>query len=206
MEIAVSEPLITVVIPVFNSEQYIEKAVNSVLLQPNADSIELILVDDGSTDNSANICDKLSEANSGVKVFHKENGGVSSARNMGIENAKGKYIAFLDSDDWWERAFLSDDLAAELLRPQSSDLYCFSFQKVSPNKKWIKTLHVSNDTYVYNRPALSHIIGQHHCAFLYRRDYLNGYDFRYLPTKVWEDVPFCQLCCTFAKPLLAWIG
>lgn len=201
MEIAVSEPLITVVIPVFNSEQYIEKAVNSVLLQPNADSIELILVDDGSTDNSANICDKLSEANSGVKVFHKENGGVSSARNMGIENAKGKYIAFLDSDDWWERAFLSDDLAAELLRPQSSDLYCFSFQKVSPNKKWIKTLHVSNDTYVYNRPALSHIIWQSHCAFLYRRDYLNAYGFRYLPTEFCEDVPFCQLCCTFAKTI-----
>ena len=189
MEIAVSEPLITVVIPVFNSEQYIEKAVNSVLLQPNADSIELILVDDGSTDNSANICDKLSEANSGVKVFHKENGGVSSARNMGIENAKGKYIAFLDSDDWWERAFLSDDLAAELLRPQSSDLYCFSYQKVSPNKKWIKTLHVSNGTYVYNRPALSHIIWQHHCAFLYRRDYLNAYGLRYLPTEYCEDVP-----------------
>lgn len=201
MEIAVSEPLITVVIPVFNSEQYIEKAANSVLLQPNADSIELILVDDGSTDNSANICDKLSEANSGVKVFHKENGGVSSARNLGIENASGKYIAFLDSDDWWERDFLSDDLVSELSRPESSDLYCFSYQKISPNKKWIKPLRVSPGTHVYDKPDLSHIIGEAHCAIIYRLDYLNSYSFRYPNTNTTEDVIFYQLCCTFARTI-----
>ena len=201
MEMTSPAPLISVVIPVFNAEHYIETATDSVLLQPNADFIELLLVDDGSTDNGADICDRIAEAHSGVKVFHKENGGVSSARNMGLENAEGKYIAFLDSDDWWERDFLSDDLVEELLRPQSSDLYCFSYQKVSPNKKWVKPLRVSNGTYIYNEPSLSHIIGQHHCAFLYRRDYLNAYSFRYLSTKVWEDVPFSQLCCTFAKTI-----
>lgn len=201
MEFAASEPLITVVIPVYNAEKYVETATNSVLLQPNANSIELLLIDDGSNDSSADICDRLSKANSSVKVFHKKNGGVASARNMGIENASGKYIAFLDSDDWWEQDFLTDDLATELLSPNSSDLYCFSYQEVSPNKKWGKSLRVSNGRHVYSEPSLSHIIGQHHCAFIYRRNYIKAYGFRYLPTKVWEDVPFSQLCCTFAKTI-----
>lgn len=194
-------PLISVIVPVYNSESTILNTALSVLKQPNAKHIELILVDDGSTDGSSHIVDDLSISHNNVKVIHKENGGVSSARNIGIDHAKGRYLAFLDSDDWWEQGFLSDDLITALLDPQSSDLYAFSFQKVSPNKKWKKPIRIKNGAHNYDAPALSHIVGQPHCAFLYRRDFLRENNFRYLPTKVGEDIPFVQMSCTFARSI-----
>ncbi len=194
-------PLISVIIPVYNAEKTVLNTAKSVLEQPNSSFIELLLIDDGSTDGSAAILDTISDMNDNVKVFHKENGGVSSARNFGIEKAQGKYLSFLDSDDWWDSDFLTDDLVADLLLPQSSELYCFSYQKVSSNKKWIKPLRVQPGVHIYDEPALSHIVGQPHCAFLYLRSYLKSYGFRYFPTKVWEDTPFSQLCCTFAKSI-----
>ena len=194
-------PLVTVIIPVYNAEHCIRKTMMSVLEQPNADKIELLIVDDGSIDDSAKVCNELAENNPCIRVFQKENGGVSSARNLGIDQASGKYLAFLDSDDWWENGFLNNGLITELMRPDSSDLYCFAFQKVSPNKKWKKEYHVGNEVKIYETPGLSHVIGQPHSAFLYRREYLLRKGFRYLPAKTWEDVTFTQLCCTFANSI-----
>lgn len=194
-------PLLTVIIPVYNSEKTVQNTALSVIEQPNSDMIQLLLIDDGSTDGSAAVLDTLANTYNNVSVYHRENGGVSSARNYGIENAQGKYLAFLDSDDWWSNGFFTDDLVAELSQNQSSDLYCFSYQKVSPNKKWVKPLRVKPGVHIYDEPALSHIVGQPHCAFFYLREYLNSYGFRYMPTKVWEDVPFSQMCCTFAKSI-----
>lgn len=194
-------PLVSVIIPVYNAEKTVLNTAKSVLEQPNSNFIELLLIDDGSTDGSGAILDTLSDMNNNIKVLHKENGGVSSARNLGIENAKGKYLAFLDSDDWWNPDFLTDDLVTELLELQSADLYCFSYQKVSSNKKWIKPIRVKAGEHIYDEPALSHIVYQSHCAFLYLRSYLESFGFRYFPTKVWEDAPFSQLCCTFAKSI-----
>ena len=91
-------PLISVIIPVYNVEQYFEECVNSVLSQTYK-NIEIILVDDGSTDSSGDMCDSFAEQHNSIKVFHKTNGGQSTARNMGLEKALGKYIYFLDSDD-----------------------------------------------------------------------------------------------------------
>lgn len=91
--------LISVVVPVYNVEAYLEKCVNSILHQ-YYENIEVILIDDGSTDNSGAICDALAAADSRIKVLHKPNGGVSSARNLGISVASGAYICFVDSDDW----------------------------------------------------------------------------------------------------------
>lgn len=95
-----NDNMVSVIVPVYNSEKYIEKCITSILNQTYKD-IELLLVDDGSTDNSAKICDEYEKKYPAiVRTFHKHNGGVSSARNYGIEKAKGKYIAFVDSDDY----------------------------------------------------------------------------------------------------------
>lgn len=92
---------VSVIVPVYNVEDYLNKCLDSLVSQTiNKKDMEVILVDDGSTDSSPAICDEYAEKYSYIKVFHIENNGVSNARNLGIENAKGKYIMFLDSDDY----------------------------------------------------------------------------------------------------------
>jgi len=95
---ATGTPKISVVVPVYNVEKYLRECVDSVLEQTFSD-FELILVDDGSPDNSGKICDEYAKKDSRVRVFHKTNGGVSSARNLGLENARAEWIMFVDSDD-----------------------------------------------------------------------------------------------------------
>lgn len=92
-------PKISVIVPVYKAEQYIRRCVDSILAQTFTD-FELLLIDDGSPDNSGAICDEYAAKDSRIKVFHKENGGVSSARNLGLDNATGEWITFVDSDDW----------------------------------------------------------------------------------------------------------
>lgn len=100
-------PKISVIVPVYNSEKYLPKCIDSILSQTYTD-FELILVNDGSKDGSGDICDEYAQKDTRVRVFHKENGGVSSARNLGLEEAKGEWIAFVDSDDWVEEGYLKE--------------------------------------------------------------------------------------------------
>lgn len=98
-------PKISVIVPVYKAEKYIRRCVDSILAQTFTD-FELLLVDDGSPDNSGAICDEYAAKDSRIKVFHKENGGVSSARNLGLDNASGEWITFVDADDWIAKTFL----------------------------------------------------------------------------------------------------
>lgn len=98
-------PLISVIIPAYNTEAYLARCLDSVLSQTLTD-FELLLIDDGSTDGTAAIADRYAEADSRVKVIHKENGGVSSARNRGLEVARGEFITFVDSDDTVQPTYL----------------------------------------------------------------------------------------------------
>lgn len=91
--------LITIVVPVYKVEQYLEKCINSIINQ-TYENLEIILVDDGSPDNCGKMCDEYAEKDTRIKVLHKKNGGLSDARNAGIEIAKGRYISFVDSDDY----------------------------------------------------------------------------------------------------------
>lgn len=93
------EDLITIVIPIYNVEKYLEKCLASVINQTYK-NLEIILVDDGSPDNCGAICDEYAKKDARIKVIHKENGGLSDARNSGIKAATGKYITFIDSDDY----------------------------------------------------------------------------------------------------------
>ena len=96
------EPKISIIVPVYKVEQYLEKCVNSITNQIYK-NLEIILVDDGSPDSSPDLCDKLAKQDKRIKVIHKQNGGVSSARNEGLKQATGDYVAFVDSDDWIEK-------------------------------------------------------------------------------------------------------
>lgn len=99
--------MISIIIPVYNVEKMLPKCVDSMLGQTYTDW-ELILVDDGSKDSSGRVCDAYAEKDDRIRVFHKENGGVSSARNLGLAEAKGNYVGFIDSDDWVDSTYLAD--------------------------------------------------------------------------------------------------
>ena len=117
------ESLLTVVIPVYNVEKYLKRCIESVLAQEWKD-YEILLVDDGSTDHSPQICDDYVKAYDFISVIHKENGGLSEARNTGISHAKGEYVYFPDSDDWIEPdTFIA---LAEALESQEFDIISFN--------------------------------------------------------------------------------
>lgn len=99
------KPLISIIVPVYNADQYIDKCIDSILNQSYT-NFELLLIDDGSVDNSASICKQYAEEDSRIKYIYKKNGGVSSARNLGIENATGKWVCFVDSDDYIDSDYL----------------------------------------------------------------------------------------------------
>lgn len=103
--------VISVIVPIYKVEQYLRQCVDSILNQTHR-ALEVILVDDGSPDGSGKICDEYAARDSRVRVIHKENGGLSDARNAGIDIARGDYIAFVDSDDWLEPDTYESMLAA----------------------------------------------------------------------------------------------
>lgn len=99
------KPKVSVIVPVYKAEAYLYRCVDSLLVQTFT-NFEILLIDDGSPDCSGEICDEYARKDTRVRVFHKENGGVSSARNLGLKYAQGEWIAFVDSDDWVESDFL----------------------------------------------------------------------------------------------------
>ena len=111
-------PKVSIVVPVYNAERYLAECVRSILAQTIED-IELILVDDGSTDSSPAMCDAFAEQDTRVKVIHKPNGRASSARNAGIRAATGEFIAFVDSDDW-----INADMYEKMLQPDADVCLC----------------------------------------------------------------------------------
>ena len=123
---------VSIIVPVFNVEKYLSRCIDSILSQSFTD-FELLLIDDGSLDNSGRICDEYSKIDHRIRVFHKENGGVSSARNLGIENAVGDYLFFVDSDDYIDDCYLSDFMIHD------EDLICQTAKIISEGGSVINT-------------------------------------------------------------------
>lgn len=98
-------PEFSIIVPIYKVEKYLEICIDSIIGQSFC-NFELILVDDGSPDTCGEICDRYSSSDTRVKVVHKENGGLSSARNAGLDIATGKYVIFIDSDDFWDDAMV----------------------------------------------------------------------------------------------------
>lgn len=129
------EDLVSIVVPVYNVEKYLKKSIESILNQTYK-NIEILLVDDGSTDSSGQICDSFSKVDPRIRVFHKANGGLSDARNFGIEQMKGQYVAFIDSDD-----YISKDYVWKLyssIKNNDSEVSICSFSLVDEKGEKIK--------------------------------------------------------------------
>lgn len=124
-------PKISVIIPVYNAEKYLKECIDSVLNQ-TFDDFEVLIINDGSTDESGKICDEYAQKDARVKVFHKENGGVSSARNLGLDNAKGEWITFVDSDD-----YISEDYFQPILKYCEQDYIIVNSHEILGDKKTV---------------------------------------------------------------------
>lgn len=126
------QDLISVIVPVYNKERAFDKCVHSILAQTYS-NWELLLIDDGSTDSSGAICDRYAEQDPRIRVFHKANGGVSSARNLGLDNAQGEWITYIDADDYFEPSALEILLSTAL--KYNTDIATANFQIECQNKK-----------------------------------------------------------------------
>ena len=125
-------PKVSVIVPIYNVEKYLEKCINSLLSQTLED-IQIILVNDGSKDNSGNIAKECEKNNKDRVIYvEKENGGLSDARNYGLKCAKGKYVVFVDSDDWVTDDFF--EFICNHLNENPVDILKYGFQRVSNNK------------------------------------------------------------------------
>ena len=140
-------PKVSVVIPVYNVEKYLDKCVNSILSQTYTD-FELILVDDGSPDNCPKMCDEWAKKDSRIIVIHKENGGVSAARNDGIVRASGDYLLFVDSDDYINKDLLK--VCYENLLNQDLDILSFNYAFVDTENVVYPTKNLSVGEWTLN--------------------------------------------------------
>lgn len=192
---------ITVIIPVYNCKKYLEAAVNSVLGQ-TYDNLRIVIVDDGSTDGSSELCDRLAEHDRRIHVMHKPNGGVSSARNMGIDhvlkNKYGGYIAFLDADDFWLCDFF-DEKVCDLVK-RGYDL--LGFQSIRCNNsatRYNVLAELTEGEYIGNAKN----VWEHraHCgAMLYSVNLIERYNIRFIKElKINEDMIFHVQCTYLCK-------
>ena len=124
--------VISIVVPIYNAEKYLNECLDSILIQTFADW-ECILVDDGSTDNSRSICDNYVKNDSRFRLYHKENGGVSSARNDGLDHSHGKYVCFVDSDDILIPEALEILISSAM--SENSDIVCANAWRWTGNEK-----------------------------------------------------------------------
>lgn len=175
---------VSIIVPIYNAEKKIEKSINSLINQ-SYKNIEIILIDDGSTDESLEICEKLKNKDDRIKVYSKKNGGVSSARNYGISKSNGKYICFVDSDDTVENDFC--EILVKKIEKDNSDLSCCYYNVINNDNmdKITKNIYKNNSDNKYI------MIFKNYKGFLwnklYKKDIIDKYNL-----KLNEDISMCE--------------
>lgn len=187
----------SIIVPVFNVEQHLERCVFSLRNQRNmSGELEILLINDGSTDKSGILCDQLAERFPQIRVFHKKNGGLSSARNLGIEKAEGDYVLFADSDDFIEQKTCS--IINEALKKYGKvDALCFAgvedygTKQVPMRRIPLKKVKCSKTGKLF---LLEHYkqrnLNVEACLYAYRREFLLENNLRFLEGILHEDVEF----------------
>lgn len=206
-EVTAARPAISVVVPVYKAENYICQCIDSILMQTFTD-FELLLVDDGSPDRSGEICDKYAIKDSRVRVFHKDNGGVSSARQCGIDNARGEFTIHADPDDWLELNMLEELYNAAM--ENNADMVICDFFMNYPSGKQL--LNVQNPSGLDMTSLICDVVIHQHgscCNKLVRSQCFKEQDIKFdQNVSIGEDMIFIiqvlmlNICTTYlAKPL-----
>lgn len=183
------KPLLTVVIPVYNVEKYLNRCLESILIQ-GWKNYDIILVDDGSTDHSPQICDNYVKTYDFISVIHKENGGLSEARNTGLSQAKGEYVYFPDSDDWLEPdTFIA---LAEALESQKFDIISFNREFVKSEEDAIVSDSVVTKVFEGKDAFVEMLKHSYITGFandkIYRKSLFMDHDILFPKGKYYEDL------------------
>lgn len=191
---------VSIIVPVFNVENYLKKCIDSLLIQ-TYNNIEIILIDDGSTDKSGQICDMYASQDSRIKVYHKENSGQSDARNMGLEYAEGDWITFVDSDDYVTMDYV--EYLLQLAKDYHSDMSIASFTYITPRKSINRStgeIIAMDSEETIKRMLLDDGFDMGVWAKMFRRDLFNKY--RFPSGKIFEDSLITYQVTTEAKKIV----
>ena len=178
-------PLVSVIVPVYNVEDYLEQCLNSICAQ-TLSRIEIIVIDDGSIDNSGQICDVFAMKDPRIKVIHKKNEGLSAARNDGIALARAEYIMFVDSDDWVEPEFC--EMPFCIAEENGAEIVAFGIHKISREGRTTRQIVFSTEGFISKEDALTKywpFVGVMAWNKMYRRDLFN--DIQYPVGHLSED-------------------
>lgn len=183
---------VSIIIPVYNVQVYLQQCVQSVLLQTYRD-LEIILVDDGSTDDSGHLCDTLAAGDPHISVIHKANGGLSDARNVGLQHAMGEYVAFLDGDDVWlekdglrQMMTLVEQKAADVLLFQCVDIY--PHRQQSRREYDMEYIYTHTAQEIFDRLVRTQVFNMSACFQLIRRGLLTENDIYFEKGLLSEDI------------------
>lgn len=192
--------MISVIVPIYNVEKYMNRCIESIRCQTYTD-LEIILIDDGSTDTSPQICDNWANKDSRIRVIHKSNGGLADARNAGIEVAKGEYISFIDSDDYIEKDMLT--LLFNSLISEGADIAVCGINYVTNGT--IERISCLNYPHIYSREEAlklhlsSNTFNASACNKLYKRYLFNN--IRFPKGKKFEDTAIMAFLFDFANKI-----
>lgn len=202
---------VSVIVPVYNVENYLKRCVDSLIRQSLAE-IEILLIDDGSTDRSGELCDELAGADLRISVYHKENEGQGIARNLGLQKATGTYVAFLDSDDYYDPDTCRD--LFELMEHTQADLCCYGYQIETQERQVVRIPHITDREYMgeaFQKEFVPHYFGDQpekdelrgfsSCMTIFRRSIVEEHNICFPSEREYlsEDTIFSLRFCEHAR-------
>lgn len=198
-------PKISVIIPVYNTEKYLEKCLDSIINQTYQD-FEIVIINDGSIDNSQNIIEKyLDKYQNKIKCINKENGGLSSARNYGIEVARGDYIIFVDSDD-----YIKKDLFEQLLPYIQKDIDLVKYKLIKVSEEYKELERVDGPSFDevtgeegFNKLVFNDVLLEPACLYLYKRDIFIKNNLRFLENTYHEDFGLVPIILLYTNSIVS---
>lgn len=204
------EMKISIIVPVYKVEKYIEQCIHSVKVQ-TFQNWELILVDDGSPDKCPEICDELVKADKRIKVVHQKNGGLSAARNRGLQEVTGDYVMFLDSDDYWDNERCLE-IIVEKLQKNKTDMLTFRYKKyIESTGEYIPCLPECNEEYINEIASkterFKRLLGKglylsSACNKVMKTDFLKEKQLYFREGITSEDIDWCARCMLYTDDII----
>ncbi len=193
---------LSVIVPAYNCESTISQTLDSLLSQKSKD-MEIIIINDGSTDSTEAICQKYCSENINIKYFYKDNSGVSETRNLGIKKSTGKYIAFLDSDDVWDSEYYDEELNEDL-KQKDCDIFVFSSCFSDMNLNVQEYVKVKNELLIDYKDKAVDKYYHHFSSFIFKNEFLKVNNLKFNPSlRYGEDELFRSQCLYLSHSIYA---